>query len=284
MNLNEVPLAKVVIPPNIDYEKEKITFVEGVEYVHHGQKAYRMDIMYPAGTVNLLPTVIWVHGGGWSDENLTRKYLPSIEIAELVKKGYVVDSIDYRLSQEARFPAQIEDCKTAVRFLRAHTKIFHVDPVRIAAWGESAGGHLVELMAFTTDEEFTDSNYIGISSCIQAVIPWYAPTDLREKEGEEKRIFDKLFAYEDEAERRKIREMASPIVYATRNNPPTLLMHGDIDRLVSFDNSKRLYEAMKEAGNDVELVTVPGQGHGFFEGTDYYHKIYEFLDRILKTE
>ena len=120
MNLNEVPLAKVVIPPNIDYEKEKITFVEGVEYV---------DIMYPAGTVNLLPTVIWVHGGGWSDENLTRKYLPSIEIAELVKKGYVVASIDYRLSQEARFPAQIEDCKTAVRFLRAHTKIFHVDPL-----------------------------------------------------------------------------------------------------------------------------------------------------------
>lgn len=283
MNLNEVPLAKVVTPPQIDYEKEGITFMEDVEYVYHAQKAYRMDIMYPSGTTQALPAVIWVHGGGWSDENLTRKYLPSLEIAALVKRGYVAASIDYRLSQEARFPAQIEDCKSAVRFLRMNAEAFHVDPERIAAWGESAGGHLVELMAFTCDGEFTDANYPGISSRIQAVIPWYAPVDLRQEEGEEKEIFERLFAYEDEMERRQIREKASPIVYAARKNPPTLLMHGDRDRLVAFDSSRSLYEAMKAAGNDVELITVPGQGHGFFDGTDYYHKIYEFLDRTLKN-
>ena len=285
-NHQEIPLAKVITPPVIDHEKESICFKEGVEYVSHDGRAYRIDIQYPANAQGKLPAVIWVHGGGWSDENLTRKYLPSRQIADLVKRGYVAASIDYRLSQVARFPAQIEDCKSAVRFLRAHAEEYHVDPEHIAAWGESAGGHLVELMAFTTDDEFVDSNYPGISSRIQAVIPWYAPYDLREKEGEEeegKEVYRNLFAYEDEQERRRVRAAASPVTYAARSNPPTLLMHGDCDLLVDFADSERMYEAMKAAGNDVELVKVTGQGHGFFDGEEYYLKIYQFLDDKLKN-
>ena len=281
----EEQLAKVIVPPKIDFEAGGLVQQEGVVYATHQGKAYRMDVVYPADAKKALPAVVWVHGGGWSDENLTRKYLPGTEMARLSKRGFVTVSVDYRLCQEAPFPAQIEDCKAAVRFLRAHAEEFHVDPERIAAWGESAGGHLVELMAYSTDEEFVDDSYPGFSSRIQAVIPWYAPSDLRMNEEEWKAsdIYQKLFAFPVPKEWERMMEAASPVCYASRTNPPTLLMHGDADRLVSLENSRQMYEALKAAGNDVRLITIPGQGHGFFDGEEYYEKIFRFLEEVLKS-
>lgn len=288
MNLQEVPVAKVVTPPKIAYEKEGLQFFEGVVYKTWQGVDCRMDIVCPEGTDGAYPAVVWVHGGGWSDENLTRKYLPSRELADLAKQGYVTASIDYRLCQVAPFPAQIEDCKAAVRFLRANAARYQIDPDHIAAWGESAGGHLVELMAYSDDTEFMDGTNPEYSSRLQGVIPWYAPIDLRreasaKKEGgpEEDSPFVRLFAYEDEEERQRMMEAASPILYADRKNPPTLLMHGDADRLVSYSASVEMEHALQAAGNDVELVTVPGQGHGFFDGEEYYQRIYAFLERVL---
>lgn len=285
MNLNEEPLAKVVTPPVIDYEKEGLTFTEGVVYTVNNGREYRMDIVYPADAQGALPTVIWVHGGGWSDENLTRKYLPSRELAELAKKGYVTASIDYRLCQVAPFPAQIIDCKAAVRFLRANAELYHVDVAHIGAWGESAGGHLVELMAYSDDAEFVDEHNSGYSSRIQAVVPWYAPADLRKprKSGEEMpQLYRNLFGSDDVEECHRMAEIASPVTYTGRKNPPTLLMHGDVDRLVSLEESKVMEQALREAGNEVSLVIAPGQGHGFFDGDEYYQEIYRFFEKTLK--
>ncbi|MDE7047342.1 alpha/beta hydrolase [Parablautia intestinalis] len=285
MNLREDPLAKVVTPPVIDYKKEGLVFEEGLVYTTNSEKECRMDIVYPADAKEALPAVVWVHGGGWSDENLTRKYLPSRELAELSKRGYVTASIDYRLCQEAPFPAQIADCKAAVRYLRANAERYHVDPDHIGAWGESAGGHLVELMAYSDDSEFVDDHNSGFSSRIQAVVPWYAPSDMRDKEGGEKwrsEIFQKLFACGDVEEKKRMMEKASPITYAGRKNPPTLLMHGDADRLVSPESSLALEKALRKAGNEVTLVMVPGQIHGFFDGDEYYQQIYRFFDKALK--
>ncbi|HJC22085.1 MAG TPA: alpha/beta hydrolase [Candidatus Eisenbergiella merdavium] len=285
MNLQEEPLAKVITPEKIDFEAEGLIQREGVAYTAYHGKEYRMDIVFPADAQKPLPTVIWVHGGGWSDENLTRKYLPSTQLAQLCKKGFVTASIDYRLSQEAPFPAQIEDCKAAVRFLRAHAEEFHVDPERIAAWGESAGGHLVELMAYSTEEEFLNDCCPGFSSRIQAVVPWYAPADLRlsEEEWESTEAYRKLFGGAALEERERLMEAASPICYASRKNPPTLLMHGDADRLVSLENSRQMYEALRTAGNDARLIVIPGQGHGFFDGDEYYESIFHFFEEILKN-
>ena len=94
--------------------------------------------------------------------------------------------------------------------------------------------------------------------------------------------FISLFPDSDLKERERHMEQASPICYASRTNPPTLLMHGDADRLVSYENSRRMYEALKAAGNDVRLITVPGQGHGFFDGEDYYGQIFQFLEDTLR--
>lgn len=285
MSQNEEPLAKVVTPPVIDFEKEGLVQEEGIPFTDNHGKVCRMDIVYPAGVSGTLPTVVWVHGGGWSDENLDRKYLPSRELAELAKRGYVTASIDYRLCQTAPFPAQIEDCKAAVRFLRANAQKYHVDGQRMAAWGESAGGHLAELMAYSDDSEFIDEHFSGFSSRIQAVIPWYAPADLRSAQGSDDsmdELYQKLFASESREKSRRLAEAASPILYARRKNPPTLLMHGDADRLVSPGESKAMEEALRQAGNDVTLLMIPGQGHGFFDGDEYYQQIYRFLDRVLK--
>lgn len=282
--MQEEPLAKVITPAEIDFEKEGLVQKEGVVYTTHGGKACRMDIVYPVRAKEALPVVVWVHGGGWASEDLTRKYLPSTQLAQLARRGFVTASIDYRLSQEAPFPAQIEDCKAAVRFLRAHAQEYHVDPERIAAWGESAGGHLVELMAYSADEEFLDDCCPEYSSRIQAVVPWYAPADLRltPEEWEASEVYRMLFPDSDLKERERHMEQASPICYASRTNPPTLLMHGDADRLVSYENSRRMYEALKAAGNDVRLITVPGQGHGFFDGEEYYGQIFQFLEDTLR--
>lgn len=133
MNQQEEPLAKVITPEKVDYEAQGLVQCEGVVYTVQGGREYKMDIVYPAGAEGVLPTVVWVHGGGWSDEKLTRKYLPSVEMAELSGRGYTTVSIDYRLSQDAPFPAQVEDCKAAVRFLRANSQKYHADPERIAA-------------------------------------------------------------------------------------------------------------------------------------------------------
>lgn len=285
MNLQEEPLAKVVTPPVIEYEKEGLACKEGVAYTAYNGREYRMDIVYPADAQGALPAVIWVHGGGWSDENLTRKYLPSRELAELAKRGYVTASIDYRLCQAAPFPAQIEDCKAAVRYLRANAEHYHVDAEHIGAWGESAGGHLVELMAYSDDTEFVDGHYSGFSGRIQAVVPWYAPADLCRlvKDGEEMApVCRNLFGSDDAGKCRRMAEIASPVTYAHRKNPPTLLMHGDADRLVSPEESRFMEKALREAGNDVTLIMVPGQVHGFFDGDEYYQEIYRFFDRTLK--
>ncbi len=280
--MSEEPLAKVIDPARVDWEKEGLTYWEDVAYSSQSPRQV-MDLWAPKGGKNL-PCVIWIHGGGWSDENLTKRYRPEVEMARLSKLGFVCVSIEYRLAQHAPFPAQIQDCKCAVRFLRAHAEQYGIDPDHIGVWGESAGGHLTSLLAVSDGvAEFEgDGGWNEYSSAVQAAVPWYAPNDMvKSAMGRDNELFKTLFGGTFQ-EAKDLIWAASPMKYAGAALPPMLLMHGDVDRLVPTWQTLDFYRALRDRGNPVEMIIVPGQGHGFFDGEQYYEAINEFFTRTLK--
>lgn len=280
-------MAKVIDPERLNFEKEGLILEENVIYAtqHERQK---MDLIYPKQHKDKMPVIIWIHGGGWSDEILDKRYRPEIQLGDLAKMGFFIASIEYRLCQHAAFPAQIQDCKCAVRFLRAHAEKYQIDPNKIGVWGESAGGHLASLLGATGDvAEFEgDGGYSEYSSQVQAVCPWYAPNDmLREsaKDQSPDSIFYRLFGGSAE-EKHDLIWSASPMKYVKKKLPPYLIMHGTVDKLVPYSQSKDFYDALVANENDAEMITVKDQGHGFFDGQEYYDAIYAFFKEKLMND
>jgi acetyl esterase/lipase len=245
-----------------------------------------LDLYLPEKTDKPLPLIIWIHGGAWMAGS---KDAPSPAL-RFVKAGYAVAQVGYRLSQEAKFPAQIHDCKAAVRWLRANADKYNLDPNKFVAWGASAGGHLVALLGVTGGNAELEGtvNDLKQSSRVQAVIDWFGPTDflhIGEPESdlkhnapdspESKLIGGPVLENKDKAAK------ASPITYVSKDAPPFLIMHGDKDRTVPFDQSERLYHALKKAGVDATFVPMKGAGHGF-GGPDAMSHLQAFLKRCFK--
>jgi acetyl esterase/lipase len=184
----------------------------------------------------------------------------------LVEKGYAAASINYRLSQQALFPAQIEDCKAAIRWLRANAKKYHLDPRHIGVWGASAGGHLVALLGATggvKDLEGEEGN-LDQSSRVQAVVDWFGPTDfatIGKGLSDPKSPVSRLIGGSPQENKEKAAK-ASPITYVGKDAAPTLIMHGDKDNLVPISQSEELAAALKKAGVEVTFQVVKGNGHG----------------------
>ena len=258
-----------------------------ISYVTNGHERQKLDLFIPANATNSLPVIIWVHGGAWkggSKENpMGRSYL---------SRGYAVASINYRLSQHAVFPAQIEDCKAAVRWLRAHAKEYNLDPDRFAAWGASAGGHLVALLGTSGDvKSFDVGENLDFSSRVQAVVDFFGPTDLTlmSKDAPPNGPIDHdapdspeslLIGGPVQANKEKAAK-ANPITYVSKDAPPFLIMHGDKDNLVPYQQSELLRDALKQHGVPVTLKIVEGAGHGF-ASKEINQQVQEFLDAQLK--
>ncbi len=220
-----------------------------------------MDIYIPKQPIALpVPAVVWVHGGGWrngSKEGGRGQWLAD--------HGFIGVSIDYRLSGEAIFPAAVEDCKCAVRFLRANAGDYGIDPEQIGAWGSSAGGHLVLMLGLADEKAGLEGNggWAGISSKIQAVCSYFGPTDLTTiREGGDS-IAPRLFIGGTLEELPQAYARASPVTYISRDDPPLLLVHGSNDKTVPFAQSQKMYDLAKQAGLDIALIKVYGAGHGF---------------------
>jgi acetyl esterase/lipase len=230
-----------------------------------------LDLWLPPTTPVPAPVVVFLHGGGWRLGSRHRIGPAFAETAfeRLVQAGIAVASIDYRLSGEARWPAQLHDAKAAVRWLRARADELGLDPELIAAWGESAGGHLAALLGLTSEAPALegDVGVIGPSSRVCSVVAWYAPTDLRtfaEDAG-----IDPLDPHSREAELLgappctvpDVAEQASPAAHVSATAPPFLLMHGAADRFVPLKQSERLHSALRETGADVELQVFENADH-----------------------
>jgi acetyl esterase/lipase len=239
-----------------------------LEYVPGGGERNMLDLYLPATALRPLPLLIWIHGGGWAFG--LKEICPA---AVFIQRGYAIASINYRLSGQAVFPAQIIDCKAAVRWLRKHAGEFNLDPERFGAWGPSAGGHLAALLGTSAHlGEWDAGKGGGVSSRVQAVCDCFGPTDLLQMSAqsgpdcphdhdapdslESKLIGGALQENKEKAVR------ANPIRYITRDCAPFLIIHGDADTLVPLGQSIILHEALKAAGVESELRIIPGGGHG----------------------
>ncbi len=187
-----------------------------------------------------------------------------MEIPELISRGYLVAAINYRLAPEYKFPAQIEDVKCAIRFLRAKASFYGIDPDRIGAWGGSAGGHLVALLGTADTNAGLEGlgGYMDYSSHVSAVVDFFGPSDIQELFPEYGmpalvNIFDTPNPKSPKA------KVASPVTYVTPDDPPFLIIHGNKDDLVPLSQSEILYDRLKAAGVPVTLVEVKNGGHGF---------------------
>jgi acetyl esterase/lipase len=245
-------------PPRLP---EGVTVVRDIAYVEGGHERQRLDLYLPEKAQEALPVVVWIHGGAWQagSKDGGGPALP------LTAKGYAVASINYRLSQHAVFPAQIEDCKAAIRWLRANAAKYHLDPERIGVWGASAGGHLVALLGTTGDmKDFDVGGNLDQSSRVQAVVDWFGPTDfptigqhVNAAVGPVAQLLGGPISENLEKARK-----ASPITYVSKSAAPFLIMHGDGDKTVPLPQSERLAEALKKAGAEVTLEIIKDNGHG----------------------
>jgi len=257
-------------------------------YVTNGHERQRLDLYLPAGE-GPFPLIIWVHGGAWragSKENP-----PALRYLE---QGYAVASINYRLSQHAIFPAQLEDCKAAVRWLRANAVRHRLDPERFAAWGASAGGHLVALLGTTGDtKQFEVGEHLEQSSAVQAVADWFGPTDFLQMNPQAGPLgtmdHDAADSPESKLVGGPIRDnpdkvlRASPLHYVSPGDAPFLIVHGDQDPLVAHGQSELLEAALKQAHVPVEFYTVQGGGHGGFKDPNVDALLDAFFEKHLKT-
>jgi acetyl esterase/lipase len=244
---------KPSVPPGVTVSKN-------LEYVTHGHERNKLDVYVPDKAEGRLPLVVWIHGGAWKAGS--KEGGPAMG---LVKQGYVVASINYRYSQQAVFPAQIEDCKAAIRWLRAHAAEYHIDPARVGAWGASAGGHLVAMLDVTGDtKEFDVGENLDQSSQVQCVVDWFGPTDMVTIQvgGDTSNSPITQLIGGPVSDNKEKAQKASPITFVSKTSAPILIMHGDKDPLVPLSQSERFAAALNKAGVDVMFKIIEGNGHG----------------------
>ena len=218
-----------------------------------------LNLRCPEKVSGPLPVIVWIHGGGWSKGR--KEQCPAVA---LVQDGYAVASIDYRLTSTAPFPAQIEDCKAAVRWLRANASAYHLDPDHIGVWGNSAGGHLAALLGTSggVPELEGGGDNMQYSSRVQAVCDVAGPADLvgMPTFPEAMSAIEALLGGPLDKNKTKA-TAASPIHYVSKDDPPFLIVHGDSDRVVPVEHSQRLYEELQKVGVNATLKILPHVGH-----------------------
>lgn len=235
------------------------------------------------------PLIVWIGGGAWKASTPFR-HIPCLSY--FARNGYVVASIDYRVSGMDYFPAQIQDVKAAVRYLRLHAAEYGIDPEKIAVMGDSAGGHLSALAGTSGDREtFGTPDYPEVSCEVQAVVDLYGPSDFLQMPGADEpekgflwQMPESLLLGGHVAGMRELAQKASPITYINENTPPFLLLHGTDDSVVSVKQSEILYEALVNGGVEADLYELEGANHAtpHFVQPEVQKLILEFLDRRLK--
>jgi acetyl esterase/lipase len=265
-----------------------VNIVRDVTYKHIDGRNLQLDIYSPKSITHPLPVVLWIHGHRWSYGSKEQR--PPVN---LMAQGYIVASLDYRPSGEASFPAAIEDCKAAVRWLRANAIAYHIDPDHIGAWGHSAGGHLAALLGTSGGvAELEDAgDNPTFSSRVQAVCDMSGPSDIlqfyeavsKSTDGSARRAKSSIeqFLGGSVEQNRAKAIAASPITYVSKDDAAFLIIHGENDMSIPVSQSEAFSDKLKAAGVDATLEIAKGRGHGV-GGPNFASEIISFFDKHLK--
>lgn len=266
-----------------------------ISYIPDGDEAQKLDLYLPEKAADKpLPLVVHIHGGGWIGGS---KY--PCAVAPMVLRGYAVASVEYRFSQKAKFPAQIQDCQAAIRWLRAHAEEYHLDAEHVGVVGGSAGGHLSSLVGTAGGKNAFPK--IGgkeeQSDRVQAVCDIFGPSDFStvvQQAADDKNVKN-IFQFNTPADPYssligtklddKVKaDAVSPVHYVSKDNPPFLILHGTHDTLVPYAQSEEFAAALKEKGVTVWLQKIPGAGHGgpAFNKPGVIQLMQDFFDKYLK--
>lgn len=265
--------------------------VNDVEFARVGDRSLRLDLYLPGNdaSVKHAGLVVWVHGGAWRAGS--RKRMP---LVKLVDSGYAVASVDYRLSPEAKFPAQVHDIKAAIRFLRAHHANYGLNADRVIIAGSSAGGHLAALVGVTNGHRELEGKvgkHLKQSSDVQAIVDFYGPTNFNTilkqstPHGLNVRVPAlKLLLGGEPTAKKDLAALASPVSHVDKDDPPLLMIHGDQDPQVPINQSHELHGRYKRLGLPVQFEVVHGGAHGGrgFFGQDHVDLIVRFLAKHVK--
>lgn len=270
-------------------EEARFVVTRDIEYARVGDQALTLDLHSPRSKPRS-PVIVWVHGGAWRSGSKA-----DMPLTKLVARGYAVASVDYRLSTQARFPAQIHDIKAAIRFLRARGGQLGVPSEKVVVAGNSAGGHLAALVGASNGNaelEGTVGGYPDQSSSVHGAISFYGASNLTTilsqstPHGLSVRVpaLDLLLGGQPDKVS-VLARLASPVFHVDSNDPPILLLHGDKDPQMPIAQSKELREACERANVPVQLVVIPDAVHG---GAAFYDKerlaiVEQFLDKLDAT-
>lgn len=222
----------------------------------------KMDLYYPAEPRPDSQVLVYVHGGSFTSGD-KRKGSGVLDIPAMTSRGYAVAAINYRLMPDHPFPAEVKDAKCAIRFLRAHAEEYHLRTEKVGIWGGSAGGHLAAMVGLTGGAaDLETGQYPEQTSRVDAVVEMFGPTDLSMRMGFLQRLLLRRAFGTDDTQSELLRR-ASPVHYVRPDAPPFLILHGEQDSAVPFEQAQSLYDKLHGAGNAVSLLAVKNANHNF---------------------
>jgi len=263
-----------ILHPNIPYNNDTLA-------------KHLLDVYLPPNVKGKVPLIVFIHGGGWlvNDKYADIDYMKNT-VAEIVKSGFALASIDYRFATQATFPAQIQDCNRAVSFLYDHAEKYGFDKERFAVMGFSAGGHLASLQGLSNNNKIEDF-FVPNSSqnfSFKAVVDFYGPSELTSlKSSEDPKAPEAILLGASPIARPDLAKIGSPVTYIDKNDPPFLIIHGEKDDVVWNRQSKLLSGWLTAAGVENELIIVSGAPHfgEMFDVDTIRTKVIAFLKKHL---
>jgi len=276
---------------NIPSAPDDIIFEKDIQY-RKGHDRWVLNVIRPKpDSIQPRPAIVLVHGGGWSAGDHYRFTKMGFKLAQ---KGYVVITPTYRMIQDKPFPACLHDVKNSIRWLRANAKKYHVNPKKIGAYGNSAGGTLVLTAAITNKEDDLegDGSYQDFSSAIQAVVCSGAVGNMQHPNHSKRAatVYRMLATGRNrklpDAKINKIMRQASPSSYLRKDSPPIILVHGAKDNVVFIDSTDEFFKAMEKVGADITYLRFKEAGHGVMgqKGSKTMPAMYNFFEKHLKQK